>query len=146
MSGTRFSSECIPDHILRLMPEHERKLLGKAGRTADEAQAIFTERTEKEMHITFESWLNLHNLPFIHSRMDRATTTNLGVPDFAVFYQERALLIEFKMPSSMLSEDQKTYHAKLDKVGASPVVCFSAEQAIKLAREFVSAKPTTICS
>lgn len=82
----------------------------------------FNARLEKDEHVIFQNWLNLHNYPFIHSRTDKKTSQNLGVPDFIVFKKcvflnktpirsavAQSLMIEFKVQSNTMSEVQALF-------------------------------------
>ena len=55
-----------------------------------------------------EQLLNLRGIYYVRSRMDRATTTRKGVPDFIIILPgERAWLVEVKTEVGTLSQDQR---------------------------------------
>ena len=88
---------------------------------------------ERELHVQFENWCRLNDLVVIHSRMDRATTTEKGVPDFAVFAFERYCFVELKAhpnPEKHLSKAQQNWIAKAAFRGIKVAVVNSVESAI----------------
>lgn len=96
----------LPDHILRLMSAEDRKPLGKAGVTREEAEEKAAVKCEKDLHDLFTNWLRLNDLHFIHSRMDRKPTIRAGWPDFTVIRGELVCCIEFKAPGGKLRPEQ----------------------------------------
>jgi hypothetical protein len=56
---------------------------------------------------------------YVHSRMDRETTTNLGVPDFVIFMpKRRTVCIECKRPGKKLTTEQHTWAYEVEKLDA----------------------------
>ena len=90
-------SAVLPDHVLRLLTPEQRKALGKAGVTASEAQAKYQRTAEKQIHEAVRRWLSLRQIPFIHSRMDKASTIQKGWPDFTILHKGRAFCLELKV-------------------------------------------------
>lgn len=55
---------------------------------------------------------------YIHSRLDRRTTTNLGVVDFVILADGgRTFYIEAKMPGKKFSEEQNKFKAVAERNG-----------------------------
>jgi hypothetical protein len=54
--------------------------------------------------------LRERNLPFIHSRMDRAATCTPGAPDLVFLIDGRVVLVEFKTRVGKLSQEQTVWH------------------------------------
>lgn len=120
----------LPEHILKRLDVKDRPK-GNAGLTAQECGERYKAKCEKEMHIIFEQWLNLNNVPCVHSRMDKRTTTACGTPDFVVMYKGKVICIEFKMPGNGLSKEQELYFALLEATGTPIFVYTMAAQAIE---------------
>jgi hypothetical protein len=54
---------------------------------------------------------------YIHSRMDKSTRNQLGVPDFAIYLPEtRFMLVECKRPGEKLSMAQQGWIAEVNKL------------------------------
>lgn len=71
---------------------------------------------ESELHDDIIKFLNQHDIPYYHSRMDRKTTGNVGAPDFFIFLDKgRTLHIECKRKDNKPSVEQLAYHAWLRK-------------------------------
>lgn len=113
----------LSENILRCMNPADRKPLGKAGMTSAEATAKQEERLEKDIHKNISNWLNIRNVFFIRSRMDKRTTNGNGLPDYVVvlpcdptkegqyFALPSCLMVEVKLPKGKLSQDQEDFHA-----------------------------------
>ena len=74
---------------------------------------MFSRKTEKQIHHTFEAWLRLNEIPFIHSRMDKKSTIRVGWPDFSIFYEGKTVFVEFKQAGGVLSPEQITVSSEL---------------------------------
>lgn len=65
----------------------------------------------------------------VHSRMDRATTTALGVPDFIIFADGgRVFLIEAKTRTGKMKPEQLAFQAHARKLGFTVHVIRSKEE------------------
>jgi hypothetical protein len=60
----RINANAIPPNILRLMPESERRLLGQAGLTVTEVEAINGRKLEKRIQEEIAQYLGLHGVTF----------------------------------------------------------------------------------
>lgn len=69
MSKT-FQTGLLPQKFLKAMRPEDRNPMGKAGVTTPEAKAKFDARTEKEVHKQICQWLDLHEIYYVHHRMD----------------------------------------------------------------------------
>lgn len=58
-----------------------------------------------------------------------------GVPDWAFFWKDKALLIELKTPKGHLSSSQKFFHSEAKKYGCNIHVARSVEQALDILYE-----------
>jgi hypothetical protein len=125
-----FKIEQLNDRILRMMRTEDRKLFGKAGMTSEEAIRKAEIRSERDLQRQIENLLRLKGIEPIRSRMDKATSNNVGTPDFLFaitakdfnFVQETeehgegridfektvACAWEVKLPGRNLESEQKT--------------------------------------
>lgn len=71
----------LPDSLLKCMPKVARKPLGKAGVTQEEADAKNAVKREKELHDQCLAYLRIKGIFCIHSRMDKRSTNQVGLPD-----------------------------------------------------------------
>lgn len=94
---------------------------------------------EKQMHIDLENWLSLHELFKVHCRMDMATTTERGIPDFVIGIEGLLVAIEFKRPGNGLTSFQEEHRRKC--IGASKCqyhVCYSSKEAIEILQKLLA--------
>lgn len=77
-------------------------------------------REIEQLHNPIIAWCRAQvpQVPFIHSRPDKATGSTLGAPDFVICYRGKILMIELKTETGKLSKDQTVWHhlAKLQGV------------------------------
>jgi hypothetical protein len=137
--------EDVPERIKGLMSETDRQALFASNPPGFESinppgtpvaakpkRDILT-KAEKQDHVELENWLNLHDLFKIHSRMDRATTTEKGIPDFTIGIAGRLVAIEFKQPGNTLSEAQEEQRRKCEGPSQCEYhVCYSSKEAIEI--------------
>ena len=67
----------------------------------------------------------------IHSRMDAATTTDRGVPDFVILAPGRVLLVECKRKGGKLSLHQQAWHKRAECVGHRVVTVTSLREFVE---------------
>ena len=70
----------------------------------------------------------------IHSRMDAATTTDRGVPDFVILAPGRVLLVECKRRGGKLSIHQQAWHKRAAAVGHRVVTVTSLREFVEETR------------
>lgn len=136
----KYSSATLPENIRKCLPQSEKQKLGKAGLTMAEITAKSEVIAEKEMHKQFSNWLNLHGIFFIHSRMDRPSSQNLGVPDFIFACGKLTAIpaaVEFKTPDGKLSDDQMICIARMQDNGWQVRVAKSVDEAIRFVTELM---------
>lgn len=100
-------STVLPDHLLRLTSPEVRASLGKAGRTAAEAEQAFSDGEEDKLQSAIRQYLNLHEIAFINPSMRRRSALPPGWPDFTFCYRGRACAVEAKAGSNKLDPDQQ---------------------------------------
>jgi hypothetical protein len=132
----------VPDHILKLMSETDRRSYAKsvgqstAGMTAAEATAVVDSKHEAWMQRQFASFCTLKGYEYLWHRMDRRTGATPGWPDFLVVVGGRICCIEFKTTKGRLSDDQERVQLALKKAGLPTLVTRS----LSLAIEFIKAQ------
>lgn len=131
----RISANAIPEHILRRMPEAERRRFGKAGQTMPEVVAKNGDKLEKEIQERIAQYLQLHNVRFNRSRMDRKTTCVKGWPDFTFVVNGRACFFEVKRPGQKPDPDQSKVLSDLIAAGAFVRIVHSVQEAVEAYRE-----------
>ena len=107
----------LPDHVLRLMSPADRKLLGKAGRTAAETLARAEAKSENELQEQIASMLKRREIVFIRPAMFRKSTLPPGWPDFTFAYRGIAIGWECKSVAGEPSDEQLRMHAHMEANG-----------------------------
>ena len=72
---------------------------------------------ESNLHDQIEAECRRRGYLVVHSRMDRATTTGLGVADFLIFATGRVFLVECKAKSGKLSTPQLAFAMLAERNG-----------------------------
>jgi VRR-NUC domain len=119
------------------MDPADRKLLRKAGLTAEECIERAQARTERAAQKLFASWLSLRSIYFIQARADKRSTIRVGHPDFSVFRDGKVLFIEMKGDGGQLSQEQEQRIGELLDQGFRVALAYSAIEAIQVTREFL---------
>lgn len=98
----------LPDNILRCLSPTDRKSLGKAGMTAEEALRKMEVKNEGVLQKQIVGLLRLRGIEPIVSHFGKKTRNNLGTPDiiFAAFGIPCAW--ELKMPKTGRTSDGQT--------------------------------------
>ncbi len=107
------SSNHIPPHLLPLMPESERKRLGKAGLTVAEAVAIADDKAELDLQGDIAGYLRLHEVEYIKPDGRKRSPLPKGWTDFTFAYRGVPVAMEVKTATGKLSVDQENLHPKL---------------------------------
>lgn len=89
------------------------------------------EARERNLHEAIEAELRRRGWYYVHSRMDKRTTTAVGVPDFiAAAPGGRTIWIEAKARNEKPTKEQAAAHCWLRKHGHVVIVARSLEQVI----------------
>jgi hypothetical protein len=134
MTAPRSAAPVLPDAVLRRLAPADRRSLGKAGLTADEAAAAVAARGEKELQQQCAALLRLRGYWFAWSATHRRTTAVIGTPDFLFAYRRRdgttvAVAWECKTTTGRLSDEQARTHEAMRLNGWTVVVVRSLEDA-----------------
>lgn len=128
----------LPNSFLKRMAPADRAKLGKAGQTAEEAEAAFVARTESELQLQIKAMLNRNGIHVIRSRMDKRTTTANGTPDLLFAFplpgSGHAIPVawEVKMPGKKPTDDQIETLLAMSKNGWQTAVVKSYDEALGL--------------
>lgn len=133
MSGTVIRG-IIPEHFLRLMPEADRRAMGKAGMTIPEIADRNAAKLEKQIHDQIEAYLRIQGITYRHDRMDRKTTGTVGWPDFTFAVNGAPVAIEVKRPGQRPTADQIDVMAGLVRDGWNVRVVFGVADVVDLVR------------
>ena len=95
---------------------------------------------EWDLHDEYEAWLKSQGWFYVHARMDKPSTIQVGHPDFSVFMpHERCCFIEFKQPGKKTTTEQNAKIAHARKFGFAAHVCDNVEEAKRLTTEAANA-------
>lgn len=139
-------TKVLPESVLKCMSKADRTPMGKAGMTKPEVQAKVERVSERVVHGQINGWLTTQNIFAIHSRMDRKTTTQTGVPDFLFClciereafggfrYTPRPIALEVKVNGNTLSEDQEKVRDKMIANGWEYYTVYSLAEVVKIVK------------
>ena len=114
----------LGDGFLKSLPEAERKRLGRAGITAEEAMRTYKRGKEKDLQKDVIKYCDLHQIYWENDRMDKKTSGKVGRPDFRICYKGCWVGAECKAEGGLLSSAQAFEAARLRKSGGRFVVVF----------------------
>lgn len=126
----------LPDKFLECMTPEDRRKLGRAGITREEAQAKFRRGEEHKLQRLVYNWLNLHQIYFDHDRMDRRTSGKVGRADFRICVPPDGiwLSVECKPVGETLSREQAREALRLRTSGGRFVIAYSLQEVIEAVR------------
>ena len=124
----------IPPAMRRYLPPADHLSIA----AAQKRHAALDAKLERELHEEFGIWLDQHArrmpVPFVHSRMDKASTIQQGWPDFTVLWGGRACCVEFKLDGNNLSEAQTKCIVALNAAGVPVFVAYDVPSAINFVK------------
>lgn len=135
----------LPNNILDKMTREDRERLGKVGKTTSEIDQATAVKLERELHKLMQNELNRRQIFAVHSRTDKKTTQQPGVPDFimalwAFADSERPgptpVAVEVKVGANDLSDEQKAVRDDMVRDGWTYRVVRSFEEFRALLAEF----------
>ncbi len=96
-----------------------------------------TDEPESKLHRQIEDWCRQRGWPYVHSRMDKRTTTAVGVPDFIIFAKNgRVLCVEAKRKGRKPTPQQLAWLAQIRKLGHTASIIYSFEEFMELVTNF----------
>ncbi len=122
----------LPDKVLQRMSPADRKRLGRAGVTSDEAQSKIEIKSERELQRQIANSLRLNDIPFNQDSMHKKRTGTLGWPDFTIVHKGETMFIEAKFGDGELSPEQVELHRRFALRGVKVHVVTSFTQYLGL--------------
>lgn len=119
------------------MVDRVKRNQGRDNQFPDEAKtidkAILVER-ETDLHKRIIWWCESEFpfVPYIHARTDKRSTIAIGVPDFAIFYKSKCLLIELKSATGKLTIEQTAWIRRVNEQGFAVHVIRNFKEFLKL--------------
>lgn len=107
--------------MIELLSDRDRQSLGLLNRV--ESENFLRVKSERELQDLIAQYLNLRQIPFNRSRMDKRKTDAVGWPDFTFALKipgsrwAVACAFEVKLPGSPVSDDQMDCCHKLIQAG-----------------------------
>jgi len=111
----------VTEEMKRLMSEADRQALGLSQSVTAPGHPLshdsqrkrdYVTRKEEQEHTTLINQLNMWELFYVHSRMDKATRNQKGIPDFVIGLLGLMICIEFKLGGRKLTVDQEEWRRK----------------------------------
>lgn len=91
---------------------------------------------EDKLHDEVERYCREHRWAYVHARMDKPTTTNLGVPDFIIFPPSpHVIILELKTAKGKQRPDQLAWQCVLENQGHVYHICRSFEEFLSILRD-----------
>lgn len=119
-------AEFLPDKFLdKIADPAERKRLTGSPLTSPERIAKEDAKLERELHKLISQELNRRQIPFIHSRTDKKTTQQKGIPDFVFVINGQPFAVECKTAVGALTKEQESILTDMKKSGWTVSVCRS---------------------
>jgi hypothetical protein len=135
--GIDIQNQNLPESFLSKLPIEERRKLGRAGLTYDEAIAKYAVNNERELQRDVSNYLNKKQIPFLRPRMDKKSTLQVGSPDFVACVTGKFVAIECKCRATggKLTDQQKDAMGKILSNDGSYLVVYSIEELIRALSE-----------
>ncbi len=134
-----WSASQVAAHNERIVQQRTKKSapIGLIAESIQKEQLKKTQRLDRrpileaEIQDQIEAWLKTqsHRCWWDRKRMDKATTSRSGVPDFVGVFASVAFGIEVKRPGQKPSVEQIGELAWMQKAGAKTAVVFSCDEA-----------------
>lgn len=122
----------------RIAPEH-RKEIGRDAMTMEEHAEKNAEKLEKQLHADITSFLRMKGVRVvIHSRTDRKSTNNVGLPDLCFVFNSTPMAFEVKRPGKNPSPEQEVCIHDMQMDGWSVYVVRSLQEV----RDILSGVPS----
>jgi hypothetical protein len=96
-----------------------------------------SDKLERDEQRSFANYCLLHDYPLVWHGTHKATTANVGVPDFLLWVNRTSLAIEFKRVGAKLSPDQELWRKRFEaQQGGIYFVVYSHPEAIQLVKKY----------
>lgn len=125
----------IPQNIVERMSPMDRGDLNQS--TAEERSSIVDLRLERDLHKLIMNELSRRQIFYVHSRTDKKTSQNVGVPDFIFAVLGLPTAVEVKLPGRKLTADQEYVRNAMIQDGWRYEVVYSFDQFVSLLKECI---------
>jgi hypothetical protein len=112
----------LPENILSKMSPADRKKIGKAGVTSEEAALKQIVKSEGELQKLINNELNRREIWFAWSRMNKRTTSKIGTPDFLFSYKGKFCAVEAKHEKREPTKEQRDAIRSIQRNGGTVAV------------------------
>lgn len=97
------------------------------------ARALAPKPLEKDLHEQIQNECKARGWIAVHSRMDKRSTQQKGVPDFIIFATGgKTYAVEAKRKGGKLSTDQLGFHRWLSKLGHNAHTVYSIDEFLQI--------------
>jgi hypothetical protein len=121
----------VTSSFLRTLPESERKRLGRAGITPEEANAMYQRGQEHELKGQALNILNRRGAWIFDQPMNKKTRGRRGVPDIIACYRSYFVGIELKAEAQRMTTEQAAEAARIRKAGGFFILAFKLEDILE---------------
>lgn len=83
---------------------------------------------ESALHDEIIAYCKVRLWPYVHSRMDKKSTTGKGTPDFVIITNRNTVWVECKGPNTKISPEQRIFIAMAKKLGTTVHVVRSVSE------------------
>jgi hypothetical protein len=87
---------------------------------------------EREEQRQFARWCNSRGYGIIWHATHQKSTATRGVADFGILARAKTYWIEFKLPGSNLSKDQKEWRETAERNGVTYYIAYSCHEAMRI--------------
>jgi hypothetical protein len=110
----------------------DRKSLGKAGMTGEEAMASYSAKSEKELQKQIAGILAIRGIRYLNPAMSKKSPLPIGWPDFTIFLPPgRTIFMECKIEGGKLTKEQEAFGTWAKQWGFPHYVVRTLTQAIE---------------
>lgn len=116
----------------------DKKICPKCGHDRTSRQTAEGEgcTEEDKLHEEVEKFCRDRRWAYVHSRMDKPTTTNLGVPDFIIFPPSpHVIILELKTATGKQRPDQLAWQCVLENQGHVYYIARNFEEFLSILRD-----------
>lgn len=137
--------EQVTEEMKRLMSEADRQQLFGISQSVtalghppshDSPKKDYVGKLEKQEHEYLINWLNQREWFYVHSRMDKPTSNQKGIPDFVIGLLGWMICIEFKLAGRKLTQAQEEWRRRAVNSRVHYWIYDNAGEAIRMLQEF----------
>lgn len=133
MGWTR--NQLTPEIIAAMSPEDKARYapgVHASRYQEDQNPPNKTGSLERDEQKEFARWCLSRGYGYVWHATHQKSTATKGTPDFAVLARAKTYWIEFKLPGSDLSKDQKEWRETAEKNGVTYWIAYSAHEAMRI--------------